>query len=138
MPDSAARAIAAAVDPARRAADIINGLLVAHPWDECKGSWVAIRLSDGGSDGVLYDSKRAAVRHQTNEFTCAYVALRSLMGGATAREMAHFLSYCRKAYDAGFRLPDPDAPSGGPDLIAPVTRQDMMTQAKLFVAQRRI
>lgn len=135
---SAARELAEVIDPARRAADIVNGHLAAHPFEEIRTKWVAIRLADGGSDGVLYDSKRDAVRHQVDEFRCAYVALRSLLGGATAREMHRFLDYCRKAYDAGYRLPDPDAPTGGPDLIAPLTRADMMTQARLFVARRRI
>jgi hypothetical protein len=130
-------AIATLIDPARRAADIVNGLLVARTWEECRGGWVAIRLSDGGSDGVLYASKRDAVRHQANEFLCAYVALRSLLSGATAPEMARFLYYTRAAYDAGYRLPDPDDATGGPELITPVTRADMMAQAGLLVARTR-
>jgi len=104
-------------DAAKRASDIINGYRAFVPWDELIHKVVAIRLSDGGSDGVLYDSKRDAVRHQLDEFLCAYVHLRNLVGGASPREMEIFLKWNRDAYDAGFRLPDPDDVKGGPELI---------------------
>lgn len=111
-------------DAGKRASDIINSYLVFTPWDEIKGKWVAIRLSDGGSDGTLYDSKRDAVRHQSDEFLCAYVSYRNMMQGCTPHEMDRFLEFNRKAYDAGFRLPDPDAQSGGPDLYQSVSDYD--------------
>lgn len=112
-------------DAAKRASDIINSYLAFVPWDEIKHKWVAIRLSDGGSDGTLYDSKRDAVRHQSDEFLCAYVSYRNMMQGCSPHEMQAFLDFNRKAYDSGFRLPDPDAQSGGPDLFQSVTDYDM-------------
>lgn len=104
-------------DAAKRASDNINAYITFVPWDELKHKWMAIRLSDGGYDGTLYDSKRDAVRHQSNEFQCAYVAFKNLMQGARPAEMELFLKFNRDAYDAGFRLPDPDARNGGPEVL---------------------
>lgn len=114
---------------ARRCADVINGYLHSHPVDELRNSWIAIRLSDGGSDGTLYDSKRDAVRHQLWEFQCAYVSFRNLMGGITPLEAERFLDYNRRAYDAGFRLPDPDDVNGGPDLFLPTETYDALKES---------
>jgi hypothetical protein len=111
-------------DAAKRAADIVNGYLAFVPWGEIQHKFVAIRLSDGGSDGNLYDSKRDAVRHQLHENLCAYVGFRNIMGGVSAYEMQKYLDFNRMAYDAGFRLADPDHRTGGPDLFMPVSQHD--------------
>ena len=111
-------------DDARRASDIINSYLSFVPFDELKNKWLAIRLSDGGYDGNLYDSKRDAVQHQLDEFLCAYICFRNLRGGSSPREMEIFLRFNRDAYDAGFRLPDPDAVSGGPDVLMTTGQHD--------------
>lgn len=87
-------------DEARRAADTLN----LHVAGGAGGRWVAIRLSDGGSDGVTYDTRAEAIRHQLHESQCAYMRVSS----ATPAETATFLAYNRQAYDAGYRLPDPD------------------------------
>lgn len=100
-------------DDAKRASDIINAYYTYIPWDQLKNSWVAVRLRDGGTDGTLYDSKRDAVRHQSDEFVCAYVALRNCPNGISPLEMERFLAFTRGAYDAGMRLPDPDRMDGG-------------------------
>jgi hypothetical protein len=111
-------------DAAKRASDIVNSYIAFVPWEELRTKVIAIRLSDGGYDGNLYDSKREAVRHQSDEFLCAYVFFRNLMGGASPREMEIFLKWNRDAYDAGFRLPDPMEVNGGPDLIMTTGRYD--------------
>ena len=111
-------------DAAKRASDIVNSYRTFMDWDELKNKWLAIRLSDGGYDGTLYDSKRDAVRHQLDEFLCAYVCYRNLVGGATPGEMELFLKWNRDAYDAGFRLPDPDDPGGGPDVLLTTAQLD--------------
>lgn len=108
------------LDRAERASDIINQARQELDWDGLKQCWIAIRLSDGGSDMVIYDCKQDAVRGQLHEQQCAYIAFRNLIGGATAREMLRYLRFCEMAYDAGMRLPDPDAPDGGPD-VAPTS-----------------
>lgn len=91
-------------DEARRASDAVNLALVANA--EASGRWIAIRLSDGGSDGVLYDRKADAVRHQLHETQCAYVKIPPT--GMTPRQAAVFLTFNRQLYAAGYRLQDPD------------------------------
>jgi hypothetical protein len=102
------------MDSARRMADTVNLHWQAQQWDAV-GKWVAIRLSDGGSDNVLYPTKGEAVRHQFHEFWCAYVRIiRDQMSVCEAQTM---LEVSRRAYDAGMRLTDPDARNGGRDLL---------------------
>ena len=111
-------------DAAKRASDIVNSYRLFVPWDELRTKWLAIRLSDGGYDGTLYDSKRDAVRHQLDEFLCAYVCFKNLVGGSTPREMELFLKFNRDAYDAGFRLPDPDSQFGGREVLMTTALRD--------------
>jgi hypothetical protein len=111
-------------DAAKRASAIVNGYITFMPWDELCRKWIAFRLSDGGSDGVLYDSKRDAVRHQSDEFLCFYQSMRNMMGGANERDMAIFIKWNRDAYNAGFRLPDPDDVNGGREVIMTTGRYD--------------
>lgn len=110
-------------DAARRCSDTITTHLLADP-DHARGCWVAIRLSDGGSDGVLYDRRRHAVLRQLHESQCAYI--RIPWGGMTAVEAQAYLDFCRAAYDAGMRMTDPD----GPELVMP-------SRAEAFRAPRR-
>ncbi len=90
-------------DPARRCSDIVN----THIATGDAGKWVAIRLSDGGSDGIAYESRALAVRHQLHETLCAYVKVpRDSMPPA---EAASFLAFNRMVYDKlGGRLPKPE------------------------------
>lgn len=111
-------------DEAKRASDIINGYYAYIPLDRLLRSWIAIRLSDGGSDGTLYDSKRDAVRHQSDEFLCAYISLKNCPNGVSPLEAERFLAYTRALYDAGMRLPDPDDLTGGPEAFMPVAQFD--------------
>ena len=113
-------------DDAKRASDIVNGYYAYMKWEELKNKWVAIKLADGGSDHTLYDSKRDAVRHQSDEFVCAYVALRNCPNGISPLEMERFLAFTRGAYDAGMRLPDPDAMDGGQDPFMDVAQYDRL------------
>jgi hypothetical protein len=75
------------------------------------GKWAAIRLQDGGSDHVAYDSRSDAVSHQLNPEYCTYILVPP--GGMEPREAIAVLSFWRQAYDAGFRAVDPrdDIPS---------------------------
>lgn len=87
------------------------------------GQWIAVRLADGHSDNVLYDSKSAAVRHQHhNEQWYAFVAIGAWdMSPCEAEE---FLALNRMLYDNGIRMTDPDHASGGPELIPRATVED--------------
>lgn len=116
------------VDAGKRASDIVNLHLTFGLWEELQRKWLAFKLADGSSDGVLYDSKQDAVRHQIDERLCAYVAFRNLgAGGSTPRDMSIFLQFSRDAYDAGFRLPDPDAADGGRDVLMTAAQHDYYT-----------
>jgi hypothetical protein len=122
-----------ATDEAKRAFDIIRSYAVFVPFDERIRSWVALRLADGGSDGTLYLSKRDAVRHQSDEFLCAYFSYRGAPNGfASVKDAAIFLEWHRQAYDNGYRLPDPDAASGGPELIMPTPKEQVQLQLARF------
>jgi hypothetical protein len=101
-------------DAAKRMADSVNVHWHALGWDSI-GKWVAIRLSDGGSDGNLYLTKQEAVRFQLHEQQCAYVKL--VRDQMSVCEAQIYLAFNRQAYDNGFRMADPDSKTGGRDLI---------------------
>jgi hypothetical protein len=106
---------------AKRATDIINEARSSLDWDQLRMCWIAIRLSDGGATAsggrwIIYDRKQDAVKDQLHEQQCAYICFRNLISGATVREMLRVLRFHEMAYDAGMRLPDPEALSGGVDL----------------------
>jgi hypothetical protein len=88
-------------DAARRMADEIT----LHSIAGSAGKWAAIRLADGGSDHVAYDTRSDAVRHQLSPEHCTFVLVPP--GGMRIREADAVLSFWRQAYDAGFRAVDP-------------------------------
>jgi hypothetical protein len=110
-------------DEAKRMAGIINGYVTFVPTWELKTKWIAVRLNDGGTDGVLYDSRDAAISHQHDERFCAYVCLGSMISGAKPLDCAIYLEFHRQAYDAGMRLHEPEAPQ----LIVPTQTYDRIT-----------
>lgn len=112
------------VDAAKRASDILNEIILGTTFDNIASKFVAIRLRDGSSDRILYDSFRDCVRGQSDEFTNAYIALRNLRHGTRPEEMVRILQYHRDAYDKGFRLPDPDSRTGGQQLIMDTAQHD--------------
>lgn len=110
-------------DAARRCSDEI-ALHLSVDFDHAVNSWIAIRLSDGGSDGVLYDSKAAAIRHQLHETQCAYVQIPPT--GMTPRQAENFLSFNRQLYDAGMRIRDPEQPEiSAPERMEEWTRHGL-------------
>jgi hypothetical protein len=104
-----------AADIGKRAAEAIN----LHVYGGNVGKWVALRLSDGGSDGIPYDSRREAIEHQLHEQFCCYI--RVTPDGITEQHALRFILINRALYDAGFRLADPDMP-GEP--IYPSTEEE--------------
>lgn len=66
------------------------------------GRYVAIRLSDGGSDGVAYESRPDAIAHQKhNASRCVY--LRVPLERLNAQACDVLLMYARACYDNGYR-----------------------------------
>lgn len=117
-------------DAAKRAWEQVKNIAHHTTWEERVNSIVTIRLSDGHCDGVLYESKREAVRHcHGNEQWFAFFAFRSAPNGfASPRDAGVFLEYHRQAYDNGWRLPDPDDSRGGPDMIMPTPQEHVFDQ----------
>jgi hypothetical protein len=95
---------AEAIDIGKRASENIN----LHVVGGNVGKWVAIRMSDGGSDGIPYDSRREAIKHQLHEQYCCYIQVTP--DGITPADALRFVLINRALYDAGFRLSDPDMP----------------------------
>lgn len=103
-------------DAANRASDSVRLHILAG----MARKWAAIRLSDGGSDGTAYDSKRDATRHQLHETQCMYVQIP--LDDFPPAHAERLLEVHRKLYAAGFRLQDPE---GQRDFIVPYTREDL-------------
>jgi hypothetical protein len=116
-------------DAAKRISDATIMHSIANGWDVNK-YWCAFLLEDGKSPDAytLYDSKRDAVRHQSDEFLCMYVKLR--FGGFNVCECEATLKYHRAAYLKGYRLPDPDQRTGGRDLIPRIGSDKMRNQIR--------
>lgn len=102
-------------DAAKRCSDEIN----LHCAMGNRGKWVAIRLSDGGSDHQAYDTRREAIRYQLHETMCTYIQVPA--DGMPVEDAMGLLAVYRKVYDAGFRFSDPD----GPEVILPSTREGL-------------
>ena len=97
-------------DAAKRMSDRINLMLIAQPWEILKTSWMAFKLEDGDSDGVLYDTRQDAIDHQLHENLCAYFFLRTALGGVPLRDCQLFLDMHRYVYDNGGRMTEPMQP----------------------------
>jgi len=117
-------------DAAMRAFEQLRNIAVHTDWETRVNSIVTIRLRDGHCDGVLYETKQAAVKHcGGNEQWYAFFSFRSAPNGfASPRDAAVYLEYHRQAYDNGWRLPDPDARDGGPDMIMPAPQEHVTDQ----------
>jgi hypothetical protein len=88
---------------AKRAYDHLRLLHTIHG-DDVAGRWVAIFLSDGSCDNKLYDSKAEAIRFQLHETQCAYFCFNGI---PKLTELAFFLDFNEKCYDADMSLADP-------------------------------
>lgn len=89
-------------DFAKRAFEIMTLHWIGRG-EGCWGKWVAFRLSDGGSDNVLYDTRDQAIDHQLHPTQCCYLVIPPT--GFTLSEIREFLSLSRTLYDKGARIP---------------------------------
>lgn len=94
-------------DAARRCSDTVNNHIAGLGWSAF-GKWVAIRLSDGGSDDTVYDTRADAIRHQLHETQCCYVQIPPT--GMPVAEAESFITFNRNLYNGGFRITDPETP----------------------------
>lgn len=73
-----------------------------------RGRWIAARLSDGGTDGNVYDTRQDAIRHQLHEEQCCYVLIPPA-GQMPPHEATGYLRFNRSRVAAGMRMVDPEA-----------------------------
>ena len=109
-------------DAAKRCADAVNLAVVAG----CVGRWLAIRLSDGGCDNAIYDSRESAITHQLRPQFCTYVKVPP--DGMPAHEAEALLAYWRRLNDANVRDDDVDVPMP----MMPLTRADRRRQVRVL------
>ena len=123
-------------DAARRLSDTYRLHRLAAGMDAI-GQWFAARLDDGSSDGVLYATRRDAVRHQHhNEQFYAFVAIGPW--DTDVCEAEAFIQMNRSLYDAGLRLSDPDHVSGGREVIQRATREDQRSLIASIATRGRV
>lgn len=114
------------IEAGRRMADALNEQITSRDFDEIKMSFMAFKIADGSTDGVLYPSKTKAAQYQKGgEYTCYYAALRNMLGGANYRDCAIMIKFARDAYQSGFRLIDPEHRWGGPDIAVNTATHDV-------------
>jgi hypothetical protein len=106
------------LDIGKRASDVIT----LHVIGGNIGKWVALRLEDGSSDGIPYDTRRDAIRHQLHEQLCCYVKVPP--DGMPSSDALRFILMNRALYAKGFRLADPESES---EPIYPMTNEDIMS-----------
>jgi hypothetical protein len=83
------------------------------------GRYIAVRLSDGGSDGAVYDTRADAIAHQVNSPSrCAYFRVPFDRWSAATCDV--LLWYVRCAYDNGVREDPAHA------LIIPQGREELV------------
>ena len=90
-------------DAAARFRDTMHLHQQALPRDQllARRAWVAIRLSDGGSDNTTYESRTEAIKHQIFSTQCGYLPVPlERIDLYTADSL---LWYWEKMYDAGHR-----------------------------------
>ena len=120
-------------DTAKRAYDNVRLLAEFNDYDTRvkQSPYVAIRLSDGGTDHRLYDTKQDAIKHQLHETLCAYFSFRNAPAGfASYKDAAIYLAWNRATYDAGMRMVDPDHHAGGRDVAMPTVREHLGNQLR--------
>jgi len=120
-------------DPAKRMSDAAMLAWETDQWDSV-GKWMAFKLEDGSTDHEVYPRKQDAVRHN-DEFRHCFIKLHP--GGMGICEAQIMLTFHRNAYDAGFRLSDPDARNGGRDIVPRITTEGILSQMRAFSNRKR-
>jgi hypothetical protein len=116
-------------DAGARMADVANAAVIANGL-QATGRWLAFRLEDGRSDGVIYDTRPDAITHA--KAPCHYEQLRPR--GYGTDECAMTLAYAR-ALHASMGAADLDMPAP----ILPVRLEDRAAKRRQLArhAQRR-
>lgn len=93
------------------------------------GRWLAVKLQDGSSDHVTYDSRSDAMAHQVSSEHATYLLIPP--DGMTTGQADRVLGFWRDCYAKGHRAIDPrdDIPS------MPLTRPDGLRQIRLLTGR---
>src|SRR6266498_2194640 len=75
------------------------------------GKWMAVRYSEGSSDGIAYDSWKDARAHQPTFYQDLVFPIQIQHDSLSLDGAQRILNYWRKCFAAGFRAPDPDRKS---------------------------
>jgi hypothetical protein len=118
-------------DAAKRISDATILAWTATGWDGYVGHWMTFTLDAGITDHVLYPRKIDAVRHVSDEFRNIYLKMQP--GGFPLCAAEVMLNFHRQAYENGFRLVDPDAQDGGPDIIPRIGTNEIHQQISALV-----
>ena len=122
-------------DAAKRASDAYR-LHKAALGFAAVGKFIAVALADGSSDGVLYDTKRDAVRHQHhNEQWYAFICINP--GDFNPCEAEEYLAINRTLYEHGIRLTDPEHARGGREVIQRATVEDQRSLVRSIASGGR-
>lgn len=102
-------------DAARRMSDAVN-LHITASGDGAFGKWVSCKLTDGSSDGNLYDRKEDAIHHAIlgSEY---YAYVHVTPGGMSPAQAERYLKFTRQLYDMGARV---KASDGDRTILAPM------------------
>lgn len=93
------------------------------------GCWAAYKLQDVSTDNTAYPTRRDAVRMKyPNQDYYFYVHIPP--SGMELKEAEAYLRYNRALYEAGFRMPDPEASESIPTM--PNTIEDSRRQIRLL------
>lgn len=123
-------------DAAKRQSDTYRLHRTAQGIDAI-GQFFASALADGTTDGVLYESKSAAVRHQHHdEQWYAFVCIGP--GDWTPCEAEEFLFLQRMLYDRNIRLTDPDHARGGRQVVQRSTVEDQRSLVGSIASRGRL
>lgn len=118
---------------AKRCSDAVNLHLSAIGFDAVK-KWVAVKLSDGSSDGILYDSQRlAAIHHRNAGDRYCYIPVRP--SGLSVCQAESVMATNRMFHNAGFRLGDPDDRSANLSVIPRLTREEQVRQVSALLGK---
>lgn len=93
-----------------------------------EGRWIAARLSDGSTDGNIYDLKQQAIDHQVDETLCAYLQVPP--AAMPPQEATRWIEMHRGMYAAGMRLQDPGGRTAEP---LSVDQADLLNRQGAFL-----
>lgn len=115
-------------DAANRCADAVTLAAIGG----AAGMWVAVALADGRSDGNVYDTRDAAIRHQRWPEHCTFIQVPP--AAMSPFEAEAVLDYWRKLHAANVRDDQP----GLLLPLMPLTRGDRRRQIRALAKGHRL